>query len=46
MERNINLAINTHLTKPVKIFKVCLVKSVPHYLNIHVIQILEIEKWV
>lgn len=36
-----NLASNTHLTKPVKIFKVSLVKSVSHYLNVHVIQVLQ-----
>jgi len=33
-----------HLTKSVKVFKVCLVKSVPHYFNVHVIQVLEINK--
>lgn len=33
--------MNTYLTKPVKVFKVCLVKSIPHDFNIHVIQILK-----
>lgn len=33
-----------YLTKSVKIFKVCLVKSVPHYFNVHVIQVLEINQ--
>jgi hypothetical protein len=35
------LAIDAHLAKPVKVLKVCLIKSVPHYFNVHVIQVLQ-----
>jgi len=30
-----------HLTKSVEVFKVCLIKSVPHYFNVHIIQVLQ-----
>lgn len=35
-------AVNTNLTKPVEILEVCLVQSIPHYFNVHVIQILPV----
>lgn len=38
---NIYLSIDAHLAELVKILKVCLVKSVPHYFNVHVIQVLQ-----
>jgi len=33
-------SLDNHLTKPIEILKVCLVEGVPHYLNVHIIQVL------
>lgn len=40
LNETLDLEIKIYLTKPVEIFKVCLVKSIPHYFNIHIIQVL------
>lgn len=35
------IAIDPYLTELVKVFEVCLVKSIPHNFNVHVIQVLQ-----
>lgn len=40
----LDIAISPYLTKLVKVLKVCLVKSIPHNFNVHVIQVLQKHK--